>query len=104
MFSFIKLTMCQETKLKSDDPDIRYFTKSRVEGLVNVLILAMILILLVLPVYALYHVSATFEQLDRNTNNAVCIGILLVSTLLFSAVLSLFTKARRHEILAAAAA
>jgi hypothetical protein len=31
----------------------------------------------------------------------ICFGILLVFTLAFSSVLSLFTKARRHEILAA---
>lgn len=33
-----------------------------------------------------------------------CIGTLLICTLAFSSILSLFTKARRHEILAAAAA
>jgi hypothetical protein len=33
-----------------------------------------------------------------------CIGILLVFALAFSSVLSLFTKARRHETLAAAVA
>jgi len=64
----------------------------------------MILTLLVLPVYALYHVSATFENTNQSTSNAICVGILLVATLLFSAVLSLFTKARRHEILGASAA
>jgi len=32
------------------------------------------------------------------------IGVLLVFTLVFSAVLSLFTKAKRHEIFGAAAA
>jgi hypothetical protein len=35
---------------------------------------------------------------------AVCIAILLVCTLLFSGVFSLFTRARRLEILGAAAA
>jgi hypothetical protein len=61
----------------------------------------MVLILLVLPVYALYRASGVVES---TKSKAVCIGILLVATLLFSAVLSLFTKARRHEILGAAAA
>ena len=32
-----------------------------------------------------------------------CIGTLLIFTLAFSSALSIFTKARRHEILAAAA-
>jgi hypothetical protein len=61
----------------------------------------MVLILLVLPVYALYRISGVVEN---TTSKAVCIGILLVATLAFSAVLSLFTRARRHEILGAAAA
>jgi hypothetical protein len=52
-------------------------------------------------VYILYHMVH-----DINTRKAymTCILLLLVFTLAFSAVLSLFTKARRHEILAAAAA
>jgi cytochrome c biogenesis protein CcdA len=64
----------------------------------------MILTLIILPVYALYHVSSVYENVNANTSNAVCMGILLVATLLFSAGLSLFTKARRHEVLGASAA
>ncbi len=95
----------QEATLKSEgDPNVRYFTKSRVDRVVNLLIIVMILTLLVLPVYALYHVSTAFQDIGPNTINAVCIGILLASTLLFSAVLSLFTQARRHEVLGASAA
>lgn len=90
--------------MKTEDPDILYLTKSRVELLVNMLILVMILMLLILPVYALYHVSSAFYHINANTSNAVCMGVLLVATLLFSAVLSLFTKARRHEVLGASAA
>jgi hypothetical protein len=62
----------------------------------------MILLLLVIPIYILYHVTA--RHVDTGSENAVCIGILLVFTLLFSTVISLFTRARRHEILAASAA
>jgi hypothetical protein len=90
--------------MKSDDPNIRYFTKSRVDCLVSILILVVILALLVVPVYALYHVSAAFNDLNAHTSNAQCMGILLAATLLFSAVVSLFTKAKRHEVLGAAAA
>ena len=60
-----------------------------------------ILVLLIVPVYALYDLVNT---LGNNQTATVCIGILLVFTLIFSAVLSLFTSARRHEILGAAAA
>ncbi|MCJ1251558.1 hypothetical protein MMC30_008793 [Trapelia coarctata] len=34
----------------------------------------------------------------------MCIGVLMISTVIFAMVLLLFTKAKRHEILAAAAA
>lgn len=64
----------------------------------------MILTLLIIPVYALYHVSTSFESTSLYTENAISIGILLVATLAFSAALALFTKAKRHELLAAAAA
>lgn len=90
--------------MKSEDANIRYFTKSRVEFVVNALILAMILTLLVLPIYALYRVTTAFQGVNMSTGNAVAIGILLVATMLFAAILSLFTKAKRHEILGASAA
>jgi drug/metabolite transporter superfamily protein YnfA len=61
----------------------------------------MILILLVVPIYVLYH---TINDVASGHSYAICIGVLVVFTLAFSAVLSLFTRARRHEILAAAAA
>jgi len=63
----------------------------------------MILALLIIPVYVLYHISSTFSSTNATTN-ATCMGILLIATLLFSAALALFTKAKRHELLAAAAA
>ncbi|KAI4234524.1 MAG: hypothetical protein L6R40_006729 [Gallowayella cf. fulva] len=73
----------------------------RVDRLVTLLISGIMLVLLVIPTYALYRVTNLKED---STTNAKCIGILLVATLIFSAVLSLFTKAKRHEILGASAA
>lgn len=61
----------------------------------------MILILLVVPIYTLYHL---INDVRTDQEYAICMGVLVVATLAFSAVLSLFTKAKRHEILAAAAA
>ena len=87
--------------MKSNGPEV-YYTKSRVEVLAAIIITMMILILLVVPTYVLYHLTNDIPQ--RSQTTALCIGILLVFTLSFSAVLSLFTRARRHEILAAAAA
>lgn len=62
----------------------------------------MVLVLLIIPTYVLYHLTNDMKQNSRVTS--LCIGVLLVFTLAFSAVLSLFTRAKRHEILAAAAA
>ena len=63
------------------------------------IITALILVLLMVPIWLLYKlaVEGTIAQ------NPQAMGIILVPTLLFSAVLSAFTKAKRHEILAASA-
>ena len=78
-----------------------YYDRSRINAFVNTLITFIILLLLVVPIYILYHL---IHDVNTGRGYATCIGVLLVSTLAFSAVLSLFTRARRHESLAAAAA
>ncbi|KAL8710278.1 MAG: hypothetical protein Q9220_005048 [cf. Caloplaca sp. 1 TL-2023] len=90
----------EETARKTVDPNINYYTRSRINAFVTLIITFIIVTLLVVPIWLLYHFSVTW---DSNKSNLVCIGVLLVSTLIFSAVLSLFTKARRHEVLAASA-
>jgi hypothetical protein len=64
----------------------------------------MIVALLIVPIYLLYNVVKDTDGKLNDHATGVCIAILLVCTLLFSAVLSVFTKAKRHEILGAAAA
>lgn len=93
--------IAQETRGKTDSKSIHYYTKERVDGLVTLIICSNIIVLLVIPVYALYHLSNT---LHPKTSNATSIGVLLVASLAFSVVLFLFTKAKRHEILGASAA
>jgi len=101
----VKYVFCsKETALKTTDDDLFLPTKARVDRLVSFLIMVMVLALLVVPVWALYHVGSSFDKTNANTSNAICMGILLVATLLFSAALALFTKAKRHELLGAAAA
>jgi hypothetical protein len=68
--------------------------------LVNGIIVAILLILLIVPIYVLYHLVV---EIGNGKTDAECIGVILVFTLAFSSVLSLFTKAQRHELLAAAA-
>ncbi|ORY09326.1 hypothetical protein BCR34DRAFT_568705 [Clohesyomyces aquaticus] len=86
---------------KNEDKYEIYYTPSRIAKLTNCILTIIIITLLGLPIYLLYHMVH-----DVGTRNAYmsCIGTLLVFTLAFSSVLSVFTKARRHEILAAAAA
>ncbi|KAL8952486.1 MAG: hypothetical protein Q9222_001589 [Ikaeria aurantiellina] len=88
---FLKLIHCKP---------VQYYSKQRVDRLVTLIICGMMLALLVVPTYALYRVT----NIKASATNATSIGILLVATLVFSAVLSLFTKAKRHEILGASAA
>ncbi|RFU34107.1 hypothetical protein B7463_g2216, partial [Scytalidium lignicola] len=83
------------------DKETNLYSKSRIDAVVTCINALVILLLLVVPIYTLWHLS---KEIDDATTTALTIGVLLICTLIFSAVLSLFTKARRHEILAAAAA
>jgi hypothetical protein len=90
----------QHTRQKSSGTEV-YYCRARITRLANSIILSMVFSLLIVPIYTLYHLVN-----DVHTDRAytVCMGVLVVSTLAFSAVLSLFTRAKRHEILTAAAA
>lgn len=100
--NFIEWVFCsKETKEKSNQRNEIYYTRSRIERTVVTIITFMILFLLILPIYLLFKLT---EGVQTPHSNAMCIGVLLVFTLAFSAVISLFTRAQRHEILAASAA
>lgn len=69
------------------------------------IIVLMILFVLIVPTYLLFHVvNGTEDGNLTKKDSSTCLAIMLVFTLVFSAILSLFTSARRHEILAASAA
>jgi hypothetical protein len=97
----------QEDALKSRIAHEAYYTQSRIDLCASSLITLTIAGLLIIPIYLLYTLVKNSQEggvaLDRHAT-AVCIAILLVCTLLFSGVLTLFTRARRHEVLGAAAA
>jgi hypothetical protein len=80
----------QDSKQKTDGDEV-YYTRSRIDVFVGLIIIFMILVLLVVPIYLLWNVT-----IDPETphSNAVCIGILLVSALLFSAGLAAFTSTK----------
>ncbi|KAF2028209.1 hypothetical protein EK21DRAFT_114124 [Setomelanomma holmii] len=86
---------------KDEDKYELYYTPSRINKLANSILPVLVLTLLVLPIYLLYHMV---HDIRNDRAYSMCIGTLLVFTLAFSAILSLFTKAKRHEIFAAAAA
>lgn len=99
----IRYLFCSpETRMKADQHTILY-SKNRIDALVTTIITLMILFLLIIPIYVLWHLAQQLEN-GKASASAATIGVLLVFTLIFSAVLSLFTRARRHEILGAAAA
>lgn len=113
-----RLKTAKSSTDKNDDQDDAddhdhtevHYTRSRIERLVVLIITLMILVLLVLPIYVLYELSGEDDEPGNegdkhgSRRDLECIGVLLVFTLAFSACISLFTRARRHEILAASAA
>jgi hypothetical protein len=60
--------------------------------------------MLIVPIYLEYHVITSSHGFINGRETAICIGILLVFTLAFAAIMSCFTNAKRHEVLGAAAA
>ncbi|KAH8729020.1 hypothetical protein GQ44DRAFT_502619 [Phaeosphaeriaceae sp. PMI808] len=95
-----KLFATQELREKTNDQCVYYYSQSRIEKLVGLIITLIIFILLVLPVVAMYKLTSVGDR--NSTFDAV--GILVVFTLLFSTAMSLLTKAKRHELFAASAA
>jgi len=96
-----KMFCTRELREKTNDKNVYYYSSSRVEAFVGLIITSIIFVLLVLPVVAMYKLTS----LPNNSHGTFsAIGVLVVFTLLFSAAMSLLTKARRHELFAAAAA
>jgi len=95
-----RLFRTEDLRSKSTDQDICYFSRTRISALCTSIISVFILILLVVPIYALYQVS----KAETDRSSVTCIGVLLVAALIFSIILSLFIKAMRNDILGASAA
>lgn len=96
----IKYIFCpKETREKTDDKYIHYYDRGRISTCVTMIITTIILALLMVPIWLLYRFSV--EGIIATSSDTI--GVVLVFTLVFSAALSAFTKARRHEIVAASA-
>ncbi|KAM0723111.1 hypothetical protein Q7P37_001311 [Cladosporium fusiforme] len=102
----------QETSFKSRPGGETYYTRTHIELCASVILTAMVTALLIIPIDILYKLvrDSSSKQGDHKSGTldahatGVCIGILLVCTLLFSSILTPFTRAKRHEVLGAAAA
>ena len=79
---------------RTDDSHLRLCSKRRIDAVVRLVLVVVTVGLLVGPSAVLFLVEG---------KNALKICLILVFTLLFAGALSLCTKARRHEMLAAAA-
>jgi len=99
-----RLFCTRELREKTDDEHIYYYSASRVEAFVGIIITSIVFVLLVLPVVAMYRLTSFGNVADTQSGTFKAIGVLVVFTLLFSAAMSLLTKARRHELFAASAA
>jgi cbb3-type cytochrome oxidase subunit 3 len=91
----------QDDRSKTTDKNLHYYTKVRKDYAITAILTLVLLCLLTLPVFILYRLTL---KKDMDVTYTVSIGVLLIFTLVFSAVLSMFTKAKRHEIFASAAA
>ena len=89
-----KFLTSEEQLRKSNDKQMRLFSKPRIDLLVRLVLTVTTVALLVGPSAVLFLWPG---------HNLVKIVLIMLFTLLFSLALSAFTKARRHEMLAATA-
>lgn len=105
----LKYFRTPELAAKTQNTDISLYSATRIDKMVNIFITFVIFVLLIVPIVTMYQLTSTITidgntpaNTYRNTFNAV--GVLIVFTLLFSAAMSVLTKAARHEMFAASAA
>jgi hypothetical protein len=101
---FIRYLFCSPDIYQKTVPEvtgIMLYSRRRINFVASIVLTATVLALLIVPVYFLWHLTRAIQS---GTDTAIMIGVLLVFTLIFSGALSLLTRAKRHEILASAAA
>ncbi|KAF2734548.1 hypothetical protein EJ04DRAFT_493232 [Polyplosphaeria fusca] len=89
-----------ELRAKTKDDCIHYYSSSRIEKLVDIIITLVIFVLLIIPVVLMYNLTSV----GKHHRIFDAVGVLVVFTLVFSAAMSCLTKAKRHELFAASAA
>lgn len=85
----------REQRHTTDDVHVHLYSKERIGILVRVVICCLAVVTLMAPVVVLLLVDST---------SSIKIMVIVLSTMLFAVILSVFTKARRHEVFAATAA
>lgn len=89
-----KIFTSSEQLKKTDQFNLHLYSKRRIDIVVRLVLVLTTVALLVGPSAVLYFVTG---------QNAMKICLIMVFTLLFAAALSVCTKAKRHEMLAATA-
>ena len=92
----------QEPLHKSKDPYIHFLDRERVSMFVTVIVSSYMFLLLVGSIAILYYLDRININ-GQTFSEPLSIGILLGSTVTFAILLSIFTTAKRHEVLAASA-
>ncbi|KAL8895641.1 MAG: hypothetical protein Q9192_003525 [Flavoplaca navasiana] len=93
-FDGFLLTSPEERK-KTDDEYVQLYSKYRVDVLARLILTVVAVVLLMVPTAVLFLVQE---------HGILKIMLIMIFTMLFSAALSVFTKAKRHEMFAATAA
>ena len=91
--------MKQETRAKTDDRAIHYWDRTRISYCVTMIITIVVLGLLMIPIWMLF--KASIEGTISKTPDMII--LVFAFTMIFSAAISAFTKAKRHEIVVASA-
>ena len=94
------LTYIQAERALSTDPSLRYYSSARILAVATFLHNWIILMLLAIPLVVLYYLTV---YQSSTLTDALSITILLVATFIFLCVVSMFTKAKGAEALAATA-
>ncbi|KAL9040211.1 MAG: hypothetical protein Q9214_004579 [Letrouitia sp. 1 TL-2023] len=89
------LLASEEQRKKSDDKYVHLYSKYRIDVLARLILTIVSVVLLMAPTAVLFLMDG---------HGILKILIIMLFTLLFSAALSVFTKAKRHEMFAATAA
>jgi len=89
------LFISKRNRASTEDHLVRLYSKQRIDTFVRLIVTLLAVGLLMAPVAVLF---------SGRESGTMSIVVILIFTLFFSAALSIFTKAKRHEVFAATAA